>query len=164
MKRKGVYLLIAAQALFLIGMAGLYYTIDIFGQEIRLQTKPIDPQDPFYGDYVTLSYQAEDINKNKWKLEDEPNYNQPVYVTFAPQEDGVYEVTKVTGDRPNTSDQVVVVKAKYNYDDLNTYHVDYGLNRYYVEDNTGTEIEEREQLIVTIAIAPWGQKKIVTIE
>ncbi|MFC4403217.1 GDYXXLXY domain-containing protein [Gracilibacillus xinjiangensis] len=166
MKRILFYVIVGLQALFLVGMSVAFYLIDLVGEEAKLKTLPVDPQDPFYGDYLTLRYEAEEIDPVKWKISSEMESGDKVFVTLAENEDGIYQVEEVTAEPPGISSGQVMLTGFYQYysDFENLYYVDYGLNRYYIEDNTGLEIEQSGELIVTVAIAPWGQKKIVTIE
>ncbi|WP_017185456.1 hypothetical protein [Alkalibacillus haloalkaliphilus] len=63
------------------------------------------------------------------------------------------------------SDDVVIV-ARYRYqDDEQVHHIDLGLDRYHPHYEQQGEIESsQERMLVSIALSPWGQKKIVEVE
>lgn len=166
MKKYAIYITVSLQALFLIGMASAFYLMDVFGEEIKLQTVPIDPQDPFYGDYLILDYEVESITRREWKIDEELSYGETVYLTLTKGANDMYQIKEVNKNKPNSKENQVVLSAKYEMFDTfdNRYHVNMGLGRYYIEDNTGEMYEDSGELLVTIIVAPWGQKKIVSIE
>ncbi|WP_226037690.1 GDYXXLXY domain-containing protein [Aquibacillus saliphilus] len=165
MKRIFFYIIVGLQFLFLVGMAASYYMIDYFGETIKLETLPVDPQDIFYGDYVTLRYEIEEIQANKWGGNENPTSGNRVYVLLENKE-GAYQVVKASDEKFQPSSGQVMLTAKYKYhDSINSiYQVDYGLGRYYIEDNTGQQYEQSGEMIVTVAVAPWGQKKITDLK
>lgn len=166
MKRLLIYIVITLQALFLVGMSLSYYLIDQVGKTIKLETLPIDPQDIFYGDYVTLRYEIEQIEESKWIGEKEHRYGEKVYVIVEEADNGTYQVVQGSAERLQVGANQVLLNGKYHYNDTyeGVIHVDYGLDRYYIEDNTGADYEQSGEMTVTVAVAPWGQKKIVSLE
>lgn len=118
------------------------------GKEMILQTKPLDPSDLFRGDYVILQYEAEEVPikfvdeavvkglQNRWgELE--------VYVLME-KKDGVHTPIKVTLEKPTKG---VFLKGTLNYTDKDNNgqeiaFIQYNLDNYYLEDNTGTEWEK----------------------
>ncbi|RCW69706.1 GDYXXLXY domain-containing protein [Saliterribacillus persicus] len=169
MKRSLVFLFIAAQALFLIGLSVSYYMIDIFGETIKLETVPIDPQDVFYGDYLILDYEAEEIDGELWVgSEERIDYGEVVYVVLEKKDNGYHEVVKASDQKLTTEAHQSLLKATYDYHDdfsgEDKHRINLGFNRYYIEDNTGGKFEASGELDVTVAVAPWGQKKIVEVE
>ncbi|MBO8156234.1 MAG: GDYXXLXY domain-containing protein [Bacillaceae bacterium] len=166
MKRVFFYVVTGLQALFLIAMSVSFYIMDDFGEVIRLETAPIDPPDLFYGDYVSLRYEEERIEPEYWFGSKEVDRNEKIYVLLIPDEEGIYHVKAASDKKLAEHDDGIVITAKYQYKDWNGDHrVSFGINRFYVEDNTGRQYEEiRDQLIVTVVVVPWGQKKIVSLE
>ncbi|MFD2924284.1 GDYXXLXY domain-containing protein [Halobacillus naozhouensis] len=166
MKRVYFYMIVALQVLFLAGMAFSYYAMDMYGETIRLKTAPVDPRDPFYGDYVTLSYEVEEIPEEKW-VGEPPERREVVHLLLSPNETGIYELTKASSHSLAASNDQVIIKAQHQWHNerLNFYNVSIGLNRYYVEENTGRQIERAGgNQEVEIVVAPWGQKKITGID
>lgn len=152
--------------MFLVGMSLSYYLIDEFGETIQLKTAPVDPRDLFYGDYVTLGYEVEQISEENWSGSDRVDAREKVYLILSPNQSGIYEVAEAADHKleaRETND--VVITGWYGwYDRLNGHRIHLGLDRYYIEENTGEEFENsREPMTVTIAVAPWGQKKITDL-
>ncbi|RWZ55185.1 hypothetical protein EQV77_11075 [Halobacillus fulvus] len=165
-KRIWFYILVAFQFLFLVIMSAGYYAMDAFGETIRLETAPVDPRDPFYGDYVTLAYEVEQVPESMWQGEEEVESGQQVFLVVEPNEEGVYELQSASDRKPETEGDEVALEARLNWHDEfgRTYQVDLGLNRYYIEENTGERFESgMDNRIVEIVLAPWGQKKIKSI-
>ncbi|WP_079529383.1 GDYXXLXY domain-containing protein [Halobacillus hunanensis] len=166
MKRVYFYIVVGLQVLFLAGMAYSYYAMDVYGETIRLKTAPVDPRDPFYGDYVTLNYEVEQIPEEKW-VGESPERDEVVHLLLSPNKSGIYELTKASSHSLAASDDQVVIKAQLerHNEQLNFYNVSIGLNRYYVDEKTGRQIEQAGgNQEVEIVVAPWGQKKITGIE
>ena len=152
-KKRWISILIPV--LILLGMTILPLMTIISGEEITLQTRPVDPRDIFKGDYVILSYEIEEIDLNKveedlkMKLTSSSfPYNKDLYVLLK-MENGVYVVDKVTQSKPRGTS--TYMKAKYRYISKDRFMevseeamliVSYSIDRYFVPENTGTELEE----------------------
>jgi uncharacterized membrane-anchored protein len=136
----------------LIGMTVTpLYTL-ITGEEIILRTIPVDPTDLFRGDYVVLRYEAEEIpislisKEVQTKIEN-GRYDTEVYVTLKLKE-GVHTPTEVVLTKPDTD---LYLKGNLNYigpswdggnEEREVAYITYSLDKYFVEDNTGLELEE----------------------
>lgn len=119
------------------------------GEEIILQTVPVDPTDLFRGDYVTLRYEAEEIpvqlvdDKVRKKMQN-GTYQLDVYVHLQKKNE-VHVPVRVTLDKP---DEGVYLKGKLDYigeafeNKQETAFIRYSLDKYFVEDNTGEELEK----------------------
>ncbi|WP_166245321.1 GDYXXLXY domain-containing protein [Paenibacillus turpanensis] len=165
MKKNMLYLLILLQTLFLLGMAGTSYATGWLGQEIKLKTVPVDPRDFLYGDYVILQYDASRISPSQWKgSEPYPEAGTVVY-SLLREKEGLYELAAVYPQKPEAGAGEVVLKGVVDFSWEERIDIDYGLERYYVPEGTGKELEEKaDRLVVTIKVAPWGQAQITGVE
>ncbi|WP_028782000.1 GDYXXLXY domain-containing protein [Thalassobacillus devorans] len=166
MKRFAFYGVVLLQVLFLTGMSISYYAMDAFGQTIKLETAPVDPRDIFYGDYVILNYEIERIDEEKWSG-GIPEYGEAVYILLEESDNGVFQVVTASRDKMETEADQVRMRGKYQWhnEGQSVHQVTYGINRYYVEENTGGKYEQqRDDMVVEVVVAPWGQKKIVSIK
>jgi uncharacterized membrane-anchored protein len=124
------------------------YTL-MAGEEITLRTVPVDPTDLFRGDYVTLQYEAEEVPAKLLEKEvrtklDEGKSNIEVYVPLK-RDEGVHVPIKVSLKKPSSG---VYLKGRVDY--LTTSwdskeevaYVEYSLDKYFVEENTGLELEK----------------------
>jgi uncharacterized membrane-anchored protein len=165
-------LLVAAvmlQLLFLAGVAVSYYAVGWFGKEIRIQTAPIDPRDFLYGDYVRLNYDISQLKKSLWRESSPiPKQGEAIYVVLkqtSPQAKPTYEAIGIYAQRPAVKDDEAAVKGRLEYDDGNQLHIAYGLEKYYVPENTGKKLEQQAgQMIAAIKVAPWGRSIIERLE
>lgn len=133
----------------LLGMTATPLYTMMAGEEITLRTVPVDPTDLFRGDYVTLQYEAEEIpaelvdNAVKAKL-DEGRSNIEVYVPLK-QDEGVHVPAKVSLEKPSSG---VYLKGRVDYmstsweSNEEVVYVQYSLDKYFVEENTGLELEK----------------------
>lgn len=159
-------IIVVLQVLFLGGIATSYYAVGWFGTEIKIKTVPVDPRDFLYGDYVTLGYEISTLNPQLWRESaNKPSQGEAVYVLLKPSANGLYEATGIYRSKPNMQAGEAVLKGTvdYSWDDL--LRIEYGLERYYVPEGTGKELErEARNMIVRVKIAPWGQARIDGLE
>lgn len=167
--RPWLVVIVLMQALFLLALAGSYHAAHALGEEIRLKTAPVDPRDLFYGDYVTLRYEISSIPvqriadlKPDSDGDIEDLYKRQIYVVLT-EEEGIHRLKQAYLERsniPKGSGPVLrgIIQGGWN-DEVN---VKYGLERYYVPEGKGTELELRqEEIIMRVKIAAWGQALIV---
>lgn len=147
-RSKQLLLACALPILILLGMTVKPIFTVMNGDEIRLQTKPVDPSDVFRGDYVALAYEAEEIKKDLVdpdviKELNKRNADVRVYVSLI-KRDGIHVPDRV---RLNKPDSGIYLKGTLHYigsDNLEkeVAYIEYSLDKYFVEDNTGTELEK----------------------
>ncbi|CAH2715791.1 hypothetical protein BACCIP111895_02975 [Neobacillus rhizosphaerae] len=147
-RTKQLILACLVPVLILLGMCFNPLLTLVKGEEITLQTIPVDPSDLFRGDYVTLRYDAEEVPKQLVEQEvlDETmgwGRNRVVYVLLE-KKNGVHTPVKVTLHKPEKG-----IFLKGNLDFIGTNRngnevafIKYSLDKYYIEDNTGTEWEK----------------------
>ncbi|MFC7440484.1 GDYXXLXY domain-containing protein [Laceyella putida] len=122
------------------------------GERITLQTIPVDPKDLFYGDYVQLRLAIEEVDASlveedlAQKVEKDPdNDGFPVYVSLRRHGQTVV-VTKVSEQKPQTSlylkGKLFPFSQSLNDEGKKNYLIDYQLDRYYVEEGHGMELEK----------------------
>lgn len=160
-ERRGFRYLASFLVLFLVLISMTIEPVitNIWGEEIFIKTKPVDPRDLFRGDYVQLNYEINDINLEKLdeeilKLKDKEEENsfedlrgKKVYVSL--KKNGKFHVVdKVTLEKP---EEGIFLKGKYEYPiwnnngqvKLNGIRVDYTLDKYFIPENTGKELEKK---------------------
>ncbi|WLV24657.1 GDYXXLXY domain-containing protein [Aciduricibacillus chroicocephali] len=125
------------------------------GQEIALKTKPIDPRDLLYGDYVYLSYEIEDVSEDKLDRElikkaKSNNYGSIKMYAILKKQGDVYTLDHITAKKPDKG--VYLIGDLYAYQDYTDsktksykYDANYNLDRYYVPENTGKSLEDKAQ-------------------
>jgi uncharacterized membrane-anchored protein len=122
------------------------------GEEVTLRTIPVDPTDLFRGDYVILQYEAEEVpvsivEKGVRRELEKGHSAIDVYVPLK-QEGSFHLPEKVTLEKPQSG---LYLKGKLDYittswngrlEGEEAAYLTYSLDKYFVEDNTGLELEE----------------------
>lgn len=163
--------LVILQILFLSGIAAASFAVSRFGKEIRIQTVPVDPRDLLYGDYVILSYEISRLDISLWKgaSGSEPKQGKPVYVVLKPESaaKGAYQAVGVYPYKPEALQDEVILKGRveYAYDRDRQIHMKYGLEKYYVPEHTGKDLEKQAgSLIAKVKVSPSGSSVLVGLE
>ena len=167
-------------ALLLCGLifAMVYQRSEILrsGQEVRLETVPVDPRDLFRGDYVVLDYRISSVELPK-DATSAFRRGQKVFVTLRPNETGKATAVAISPDRPAVSGADIVIQGTVTAASVCPFgasgirdckletravHVKYGLESYFVPQGEGKKIEstEKSRLEVVAAVTPSGQAAI----
>lgn len=129
-----------------------------FGDEILLETQPVDPIDLFRGHYVVLNYKISTVSTENVENFNENLFGKDVFVVLE-KENAFYNVDYVTNIKPK--DKIYIKGKLTGYDfralssDEKKVNIDYNINRYYVQENTGKELEElsrKGQLIARLKV------------
>ena len=147
----GFLLALAIPLLILLGLTVKPLSTLTSGEDITLLTVPVDPRDLFFGDYVNLRYEIEEVPAEKIsvpllkELERSSFWGKiTVYGTLV-QEGNVFVLKELSATKPKNS---LYLTGKMNHYALNNvegdpvYDVDFGLERFFVPENTGKELEE----------------------
>ncbi|MCB8818504.1 GDYXXLXY domain-containing protein [Desulfosporosinus shakirovi] len=139
-KKKSFFLAMAIPLLILLAMTIKPQATVLFGKEVVLETKAYDPTDLFRGDYVAINFAISDVPKSKVPLSIDKVYNKYLYVILK-QEGKYYVVDQVSETKP---EQGLYLKGKFqnSFNETNTYRVDYSLDKYFVEQGSGKELEQ----------------------
>ena len=148
MRRILILLCIAAQVLVLGVMAGEREIILNTGERIHLRTAPIDPRDPFRGDFVRLDYEISSVASGQIRggLRDhakEKGY--PVYAVLRKGAEDLYSLDYVTDEKPGEG---IFLRGRVSNDQRiargrSAVTVKYGIEQLFVEQGRGKNIEQR---------------------
>jgi len=133
------------------------------GQVILLETRPVDPRDLLRGDYLILNYKISDVPTNLFSppVKKDLPYGTKIYVALAPGTNGFYVVTRAsTNALAPSSGAEVVMRGESAYawwNTTNAIHVAYGVERYYVAENTGNP---RGKLTAQVVVPASSHPKI----
>ncbi|RXT06431.1 GDYXXLXY domain-containing protein [Ammoniphilus sp. CFH 90114] len=157
------------QVFILVYIAISHYSVEWYGDEVRLKTAPVDPRDIFYGDYVILNYDISELNIDKFVGDKQPERGDTIYVVLR-KEGEYHDVISAHLGKPSTSAEERVLKGRVEYvtrhwdptnrenQEIQYIRVVYGFERYYVSEGTGKELEDRRgQFDVVVKVTPWGQ-------
>jgi len=76
-------LVIVAQLIILTGLIASKQFVLTNGVEVRLALEPVDPRDPFRGDYVILNYEISNVEGYAYYTEDMPVVGEEVYIRLS---------------------------------------------------------------------------------
>lgn len=135
------------------------------GREIILPIRPVDPRDLFKGDYARLGFDISQLDSALVRDQASvPPRGKPntVYVTLDMQPDGAWKPVAVADSLPASvaSGQVVLKGRTQRFD---RRRVSYGIERYYVPEGTGGNIEElarKSKLSAIVAVDGRGNAAI----
>lgn len=108
------------------------------GKEYRFKCRPIDPNDPFRGKYVTLGFDAEDVllsttTNNNWK------YGDLAYALLSKDADGYAIVTDLKQNPPTSGDFIQVYLNGSVFE--KRVRIRFPFNRYYMEESKAPKAE-----------------------
>lgn len=160
--KKLVIVVIVGQILVLAYMAGKQEYIQATGEQIYLRSAPIDPRDPFRGDFVRLRYDINTIHKNSYRgiaeFRDLPE-GAVFYAVLKPGYQDVYTFAYLTDRVPPSGE--IFIKGRLNRDwsfsplwGENQVNVKYGIEQYFVQQGKGKDMEaklgERDSLQIPV--------------
>lgn len=132
------------QVLALAGMAGKREAIRAYGQTLYLRTAPIDPRDPFRGDYVQLNYAMSSVREHDMRgtlALHKKEKGTEVYAVLKPGNGDVYTLDHLTDQKPKEG---VFIKGytTYRWDYQPTANIKYGIEKYFVQQGKGLAMEK----------------------
>ncbi len=139
------------------------------GTEIVLRAQPIDPRDLLRGHYVALAFDIAQFEgplvEAFAKTLDEDNAKvMDVYVTLAPDANGIAQATGISRIRPSEG---LFIKGQtlYAHRQITFLPIDFGLSRFYADPARAQMLEARmrqgevTEIVVAVNDAGTGQIK-----
>ena len=155
-ERIAFFAIVAAQAVFPLGMVASNEMHLAGGDEVRLKVVPVDPHDPFRGEYVALRYDITTVT-----LDREAGPSATVYVPLYDAGDHwAARGTAIVGTRPEG--EQVIRGTIVSVDGLQA-QLEYGIESYFVEEGDARRYEDamfNGDLYVDVVIDESGQAKI----
>jgi uncharacterized membrane-anchored protein len=131
------------------------------GVDVTLQTRPVDPRDFLRGDYVILDYEISTVPAGA--LKDLARRNDTIFVKLAPNSNGFYEAISAHAAPIDVASPEVLIRGRVVGSFGNTLRVRYDIERYFVPEGEGRELERarnQRKLTVIAAVAPTGRAAI----
>jgi len=161
--KKKFFLAALVPTLVLLLMTFVPLSTWIWGQEIQLETIPFDPRDMFRGDHVVLNYKISQVSLSKMPIELKSELEQDAYRYYGKnmyailkKNGSYYDVDHISLSKPQGG---LYLKCRFNYlDQMNSdpmVNLSYYLDKYFVPENTGLELEElsrQGKLVATIKV------------
>jgi len=109
------------------------------GEVFKFRTAPVDPRDPFRGEYVRLEFEAENGNWPAPRTGVEAYTNQRAFAVLAADSAGFAVVQGLTTERPTSGAYVDIYYT--SFDTSTVFRIDLPFDRYYLEEGDGQKTE-----------------------
>jgi uncharacterized membrane-anchored protein len=133
-----IVIVVAVQFLILCSVIAFkQYTIWT-GETVLLKIQPVDPRDPFRGDYMVVSYEISRIDQERM-----PGYfGDNGYVELVEGDDGYWHAVALHDRRFHDFDDSVLIKAKSDYQRSSypTLWVKYGIEQIFIPEGSGDQL------------------------
>lgn len=153
-----MFIVVAFQFLLVLGLLTYKQITVVTGQRILLKVEPIDPLDPFRGEYVDLGYSFSRLQPGEVQG---PSLQRGdiLYVALAPQ-GRFYEKVGVSREVPREA--TVFLRGTVTQVSAKQIQVTYGIESWFVQKGKGLELEREgrdrdKQLVVEVAVDKRGQ-------
>ena len=157
-------LLVAAQVLYVLGVAGAGYATTAYGQHIWLATSPVDLHSLQYERFVRLHYTAANVPLAAWHGVGSPKRRQAVHVLLTTGPDSLATVAGVYDNLPSPATGQAVLRGWVTEVYPHSLGLRYNLERYYVPGDSPLRLRKHgPPLWVQVSIAPWGQARIENV-
>jgi uncharacterized membrane-anchored protein len=160
MKLKLFIVVLALQTAWLTGIAVVKESVMVNGSVIQLETERVDPRDFLRGDYLVLNYKINNVAPNLFSPPVTTNLppGAIVFVAIASGADQFYQVTRASTKwfKPAANEIMLQGRASQAWwSPSNGVHLDYGIERFYVAEGTGTG-HPTGKLTVQAVVSPSG--------
>jgi len=160
-----VRLLVAAQLLYVLGVAGAGYATTAYGQHIVLATSPVDLHGLQYESFVRLRYTIAEAPLTAWRSPTPPQRRQSVYVLLDTSPDSLATVAGVYTQELKPAAGQAVLRGWVTDVYPRSLGLRYNLERYYVPGDSPLRLGKTSPAArVRVSIAPWGQARIERVE
>ncbi|MFZ5815187.1 MAG: GDYXXLXY domain-containing protein [Bacillota bacterium] len=160
---------VALQILILLLIIALHSFTLLTGRPVLLKTAPIDPWDPFRGEYVRLTYEISRLETTLpmtgWPYES----GQRVWVTLR-RGDPFWSAVAVSDRRPGTGPDEVAVRGRILWTELpgegRPGHINlrYGIEQFYVPEGQGRELEGKVvEMTIEAMVDSTGRAALRTV-
>lgn len=166
MKRILFYLLLVIQVVVISFVAIQYALIDDYGKTVKVLQENSEP-DTYYdqADELYLDYEINELSDEEWNAPNDMNNNEQVYVLLEADKNGLYHTVEAAKKKQTAKQNQVVLAGKYQSyaSEADSNQVNYGIEQIRQQEKY-KQLDRKKQWLVTLKIAPWGQKKIVDME
>lgn len=150
---------VALQVLALAGMVVYKETTLRTGQEVVLQTLPVDPRDPFRGDYLVLRYVISSLNTRVlFPFVGTFEAGTTVYVRLEKHGD-VFDAVAVARRAPDPEADLVVIRGTVvnTQDGGRLLQVEYGIESYFVPEGQGLVLQRAQDIKAVVVVDGEGR-------
>jgi len=154
--RIAFFAVVALQLLFLVGLVAYKESTVRSGREVVLQTLPIDPRDPFRGDFVILRYVISTLDTRILPAPRPIDVGSTVYVSLV-QRGAVAEADAVASDLPIGWDLFIRGTVVRSSGEPPILEVEYGIESYFVPEGQGLDLQRAQDIKAVVAVDAEGR-------
>ncbi|MBC7642821.1 MAG: GDYXXLXY domain-containing protein [Flavobacterium sp.] len=110
------------------------------GKIVKFKMQPLDPNDPFRGKYVNLSFQ-----ENRIWVKNTKNFQpgETIFAKFKIDNLGFIQITSICKTEPNQDLDYLKLKINYlGYDNKQEIFLDFPFNKFYMNENKAQKAED----------------------
>ncbi len=122
------------------------------GKKIVLAIQPIDPFDPFRGQYMSINYEISTINNVEGFIE-----GDSIYVTLEKDEQGIWRLKETSKTKPSEG---IFIKGKITNSYDKRVWVEYGVEQFFFERNA---MLPTSNISVEVRVSNSGRAKLVQL-
>lgn len=160
---------VVAQLVFPVGFIAYKENTLRTGREVTLQTLPIDPRDPFRGDFVILRYVITDLQWQAVSFHDTFRAGDTVYVQLADQGSELRGSRAVAVAASPLPDWDLFICDVVTFSDFTQQpgqeagletphiHVQYGIESYFVAKSEGLKLQGAHNIKAVVSIDGEGR-------
>lgn len=148
MKKQYIGLIAVVSVVLLVLVSFIFYNQWplLTGDKIVLATQPVDPFDPFRGQYMTINYEIS-------RLSDVEDFqvDDTIYVSLKEDDEGIWRKESVSQTKPQRGD---FIKGKVTNVYGNSVRIEYGIEQFFFERHA--QLPTRN-ITVEVSIASSGR-------
>ena len=145
--RIAFWVVVAGQLVFLLAFIAFQETDLRTGDEVVLQTAPVDPRSLLQGDYAILDYEIATLPPDM----QDSSVGDPVFVALEDDDEGVWRADGYYRSRRFVEDGLFI-KGQVD----RPGHADFGIGTYFIPEGTGHIIEGAADVKVAVKVDADG--------
>jgi uncharacterized membrane-anchored protein len=155
-------IVVAVQFVVLFSVLGFKQYTVWTGETVLLRVIPVDPTDPFRGDFASVRYEISTLRAEE--LDGDRYVSGTVYVELREDRDGYADAVAIHDQRERSFDGTLLIKGKVldayyeSQRNTTTYVVEYGIEEIFIEDGTGANFPSPDEgtLAVEVKVDRFG--------
>lgn len=109
------------------------------GTPYKFRTRPVDPNDPFRGKYITLRFEGTTVSVDD---EEEWTHGEEAYALLGTDSKGYARIRSLSKTRPTNGDFITVEVDHVSINIENKVTVKFPFTRFYMEESKAPEAEQ----------------------
>jgi uncharacterized membrane-anchored protein len=154
----------AVQFLILFAVLGFKQYTVWTGETVLLRTEPVDPRDPFRGDFASVRYEISTLDVAQ--LAGDDYLSGTVYVELREDENGYAVAVAVHEDRDHAFDDTLLIKGRVIDERFeggpagvrHTFALKYGIEDIFIPEDSGADLPSPDEgtLAVEVKVDRFG--------